>query len=884
MAEFKADEFMQDPDIDLLESLNKENLFALAKHLGLAVKKSMRKSDIQNMVMNELVSKGVFSDEDLNPTTSSSIDYQLEMKKIEVEQNKLAEQAKQRELEEKRLEQEKQVEIAKLELERAKIETDKARLQQEKEVNKMKALEAQKFDPTKHIRLVPPFKEKDVDQYFLHFEKVAANLQWPKENWTMLLQSVLTGKAREIYTQLSIEQTSDYDTVKDLILKAYELVPEAYRQKFRNWDKRSDQTYVEFARTKEQLFDRWCNSKKVDKNFLNLRQLMLIEEFKRCVSSEIKTFIDEQNAETLDKAATLADDYSLTHKVSFAGKPNQSFTFKGAGNQKQQISSNEVKGQSQGYMRNERSNEQKSEYKSGSNPKGPSFGNVVCHYCKKTGHFMSDCYKLKNDKEKQPPTKNPTGYVSRPTFRFRNGYNSDNSDSQNVLGQGSKLKQGNDSSCSKQEFLNSDSNNEFASSLGHSPGSSLNEAETSCENVRVCNRGDGPGTNHDEARTSIDSKQEFESNEHSSRSDEAKTSCKSEKDLFKKYIYKGIVSLSNYLSNSVPIKILRDTGCGQSLIVANKLPFNEGSYTGKDAVFTCVFMDTHSLPLHQVYLKSKIYTGPMTVGLRPTLPFTGFHLILGNDVADTVLARPSKLRHHSNDVNLDSVLEDIPALFESCVITRSKKKKAKKNTENSKSDTKCENVENTSNLPVLEMPVGTESVKSENVCDSHVQERSFSRSELLSEQQKDPDVSGLFAKAVKLEDVAKSQECFYVKDKILMHKWQPSNLGQGDLCAEKHQIVVPKLYHNEILNRAHVNLNELSGHLSFRETYQRIVNNFYWPSIRKHVMKYCNSCQVCQMAGEPDHKVNTTQSGPKPIDRLGNKIIASCIAVKCGIG
>ena len=75
------------------------------------------------------------------------------------------------------------------------------------------------FDVTKHIRLVPPFQEKEVDKYFLHFEKVAENLKWPKEHWTLLLQSVVIGKAREIYTKLSLEQSSDYDTVKEFILR-----------------------------------------------------------------------------------------------------------------------------------------------------------------------------------------------------------------------------------------------------------------------------------------------------------------------------------------------------------------------------------------------------------------------------------------------------------------------------------------------------------------------------------------------------------------------------------------------------------------------------------------------------------------------------------------
>ena len=48
------------------------------------------------------------------------------------------------------------------------------------------------------------------------------------------------GKAREIYTQLSLEQSSNYDKVKELILKGYELVPEAYRQKFRDCRKEHD--------------------------------------------------------------------------------------------------------------------------------------------------------------------------------------------------------------------------------------------------------------------------------------------------------------------------------------------------------------------------------------------------------------------------------------------------------------------------------------------------------------------------------------------------------------------------------------------------------------------------------------------------------------------
>jgi len=46
------------------------------------------------------------------------------------------------------------------------------------------------------------------------FEKVATSIAWPKEAWMALLQSVLTGKAREVYSALSVKQSSEYNYIK----------------------------------------------------------------------------------------------------------------------------------------------------------------------------------------------------------------------------------------------------------------------------------------------------------------------------------------------------------------------------------------------------------------------------------------------------------------------------------------------------------------------------------------------------------------------------------------------------------------------------------------------------------------------------------------------
>ena len=44
--------------------------------------------------------------------------------------------------------------------------------------------------------------------------------------------------------------------MREIILKAYQLIPEANRQKLRNYKMESDKTYVEFGREKEKLLDR----------------------------------------------------------------------------------------------------------------------------------------------------------------------------------------------------------------------------------------------------------------------------------------------------------------------------------------------------------------------------------------------------------------------------------------------------------------------------------------------------------------------------------------------------------------------------------------------------------------------------------------------------
>ena len=181
----------------------------------------------------------------------------------------------------------------------------------------------------------------------------------------------------------------------------YELVLEAYRQNFRNCRKENDQMHVEFARTKEKLFDRWCSSKKIDSDYPKLRQLMLVEEFKRCINSDVKSFLDEKKVETLEKAARLADDYTLTHKVSFVSKANPRKPFYPPSGHKPNPSL-----QSSSSSQNAPKPKPPGENK-GHNP----LSQPTCNYCKQSGHIVSDCPVLKRKRKKQEGLKS-TGLTS----------------------------------------------------------------------------------------------------------------------------------------------------------------------------------------------------------------------------------------------------------------------------------------------------------------------------------------------------------------------------------------------------------------------------------------------------------------------------------------
>ena len=61
--------------------------------------------------------------------------------------------------------------------------------------------------------------------------------------------------------------------------------------------------------------------------------------------------------------------------------------------------------------------------------------------------------------------------------------------------------------------------------------------------------------------------------------------------------------------NHQPIKIMRDTCCAQSIILAGTLPFDENSSTETSVLIQGIGMEIIKVPLHKINLKSDLVSG-----------------------------------------------------------------------------------------------------------------------------------------------------------------------------------------------------------------------------------------------------------------------------------
>ena len=810
MEMFDAESFLKEKEDEIVRkflTLRKSELILLAQNLQLEIRSAMRKFEIQRVILNYLVEEEIVSEDKIEipevmPIPMPTVEMRkLELQhKLEIEKMRMVEEEKTKqknlEIEKMRMMEEEKTRLEKIaseeKLRHHKLEQEReielAKLTHAKEIAEMQLQAGQKisfssqptqnhdhthFNVAQWFHAVPKFRENAVEDFFVSFEKMAHRLKWPYEYWTTLLQHVLVGKALEVYNQLDVEGSEKFENVKEAILNAYEKVPEAYRQKFRSQRKTFSQTYVEFAHVKQRSFDQWCHAMNVQKDYENLRQIVLIEEFKNNLNVNLRMYIDERRPKDINEAAWLADEYTLIHQTNFQSKQGSNSHRVGEKTNFPIKSSGEK----------EKANQSKS---SSSKPRSSNWSSSVrCSFCKKPGHILSDCFILKRRQEQQSFETQKSGTV------------------------------------------------------GHI-------------------------STHNSTPNTVTAVKDVE-----------KHLVEFSMESFKPFIHDGSISLSSDFSNSTPIKILRDTGASQSLLLLNTLPFSDSSYTGTNVLIKGVnSKDFESIPLHSIHITSKFVSGPVTIGVRESLPYRDIQLLLGNDLAgDRVIINPLITAKPCVDQTFDQSEQDDSHLYPACAITRAMSKKALKDNKNidefvDLSDTFVGQVlkEKTSELTKV-----AETVSSDPFNDfAHESLTNDMRSDLIKNQHADKELHTMFQRSVNADEAKLESEGYYTNNGVLMRKWRPPQVPAEDDWAEYHQIVVPQSYRPEILSMAHE--TPLAGHLGVNKTYNKMAKHFYWPKMKGDVVKFCRSCHTCQVANVKDKLEKVSEIARKNLKKAQNSM------------
>nr|XP_033957166.1 uncharacterized protein LOC117460055 [Pseudochaenichthys georgianus] len=389
------EDFVESPNEDLLDTYKKDQLLRVADHYGLELPKKLNKEELLVEIKAQLVEKSILS-VFLGPTSKQSIEsgnvsgvapvlsglgVGLSFK----EQKELLMLHLERDVEIEKLRQNarlQEAEIAQVQV-RQKLDLERYRLELMSEgklpAETRRAAETanQAFDIAVNLRIVPRFNEKDPDIFFVLFERLAEARDWSDVERTLLLQCVFTGKAQEAFAAMTAEDSSNYQLVKAAVLQAFELVPEAYRQRFRLLRKEK-QSHMEFARDLTTSFNRWCVSSQV-KTLEDLQELILLEQFKGTLPDRVVTYINEQKVNLVSEAAKLADEFTLTHKVFFGDSRSRG----DAGYKESSAGAHFSKGVSEG--------KDKFPARIDHGNRGKFDPNRVCNYCFNKGHWRNDC-------------------------------------------------------------------------------------------------------------------------------------------------------------------------------------------------------------------------------------------------------------------------------------------------------------------------------------------------------------------------------------------------------------------------------------------------------------------------------------------------------------
>ncbi|GBM14481.1 hypothetical protein AVEN_101136-1 [Araneus ventricosus] len=145
----------------------------------------------------------------------------------------------------------------------------------------------------KHLMQKFDSQNTDISLYLTLFGRQARAARIEEEEWVSKLISLLPLDLAQIIIKEPEEQMREYTNVMKVLLDRFKMKPETFRIKFTQHQRRQGALWKELVFELRNYFDGWVEGLNV-KDFKSLKDLMIADQLKRRVSSEVKDhFLDE---------------------------------------------------------------------------------------------------------------------------------------------------------------------------------------------------------------------------------------------------------------------------------------------------------------------------------------------------------------------------------------------------------------------------------------------------------------------------------------------------------------------------------------------------------------------------------------------------------------
>jgi hypothetical protein len=164
---------------------------------------------------------------------------------------------------------------------------------------------------------MPAFEEEkdDLDSYLFRFERYALTQHWEKKDWAVCLSTLLKGKALEVYGRLPGDDALDYDTLKDALLRRFQLTEDGFKHKFRNTRPEKGESPRQFMVRLNVYLQRWIDMARITQTYDGVLDLLVKEQYVDTCPRELAVFLKERRINDVDELARVAEQYLEAHPV-----------------------------------------------------------------------------------------------------------------------------------------------------------------------------------------------------------------------------------------------------------------------------------------------------------------------------------------------------------------------------------------------------------------------------------------------------------------------------------------------------------------------------------------------------------------------------------------